>query len=814
MKKYTVTGMNCAACSARVENAVKKINGVDSCSVNLLTNTLSVEGSVSDAVIKKTVEKAGYGIKEAKDISLNAFNDKSHIKRLAIRLISSGVFLILLMYISMGYTMFNFPIPSFLKETPFLIGVTEFILTFIVIIINKDFFISGFKSALKLSPNMDTLVSLGSFAAFIYSVWQLFVLYKSQSLSIIHNLYFESSAMILTLITVGKLLEAISKEKTTDALKSLVKMSPKTATVIRNGVEKNVLADEVLTDDIFIVKAGESIPADAKVIEGYGSVDESALTGESIPVDKRKDDEVFAATINQTGFLKCVATKVGKETVFSQIIEIVSNATSSKAPISRIVDKVSGVFVPIVILIAVITLIIWMFLGQNFGVALEKSISVLVISCPCSLGLATPVAIMVGSGVGAKRGILLKNAEILENAGKTNIVIFDKTGTITKGTPAVTDIISDNKERLLKIAASIEKNSEHPLSYAIVNKALSENINLYDVADYEVHFGSGVSAKINDSLAVGGNLAFVEKYCDISDKTRKLAKDLSEEGKTPLFFAFNSEFLGIISVADAIKEDSKNAIDKLKNLGIKTVMLTGDNKYTASFVAKEVGIDEVYAEVMPIDKEKQVRKFKNIGKTMMVGDGINDAPSLSAADIGVAMANGSDIASNIADIVLMNNRIGDVYYAINLSRNVMINIRENLFWAFLYNCIGIPLAAGVFESVSGWSLSPMFAAAAMSFSSICVVTNALRINFFNINSGKRQKRKVKEKKFMEIVFKVEGMMCPHCEARVKDALQTIKYVINAEPDHKEGTVKVNFDKKVKPEKLIKAIEDAGYKVIS
>ncbi len=814
MRKYTVTGMSCAACSARVENAVKGLKGVKTCSVNLLTQTLSLDGTVSDEAVIKAVEKAGYGIKA--DISTfdNSINEKKQIKALLKRLISSSVFLLVLMYISMGYTMWGFPLPDLLAERPLFIGIIQLILTLIVAVINRKFFISGIRAVVKLSPNMDTLVALGSASAFVYSLWQLFLLYKSQSHEVLHNLYFESAAMILTLITVGKLLEAVSKGKTTDAIKKLVNMAPKTATVIRDGTEKTVNADEVLVGDVFLVKAGESIPVDATVIEGNGAVDESALTGESIPVDKKRDDTVFAATINQSGFLKCVATRVGRETAFSQIIEMVSNATSTKAPISRIADKVSGVFVPVVIFIAIITCIVWLLIGQPFGAALEKAIAVLVISCPCSLGLATPVAIMVGSGVGAKRGILFKNAEILENAGKTDIIVLDKTGTVTKGHPAVTDIIAKDERSLLKIAASAEKNSEHPLSIAVTERAARENVTLFGVQNFEVHSGSGVVAEIDCGTAVGGNLSFIEKYCTVSEEIKQRAKDLSMQGKTPLFFALNSEFIGIIAVADAVKEDSRDAVKKINALGIKTVMLTGDNEYTARAVAKEVGISEVYAQVMPLDKEKKIQELKKQGRVMMVGDGINDAPSLTAADIGVAMASGSDIAANLADIVLMNNRISDVFRAVNLSRKVMINIRENLFWAFVYNCLGIPLAAGVFESLLGLHLSPMFAAAAMSLSSFFVVTNALRINFYNINSCVKRNKKSKEKNTMEIVLKVEGMMCEHCEARVKGVLTAVKGVISAEVDHKDGTAKVVFDKKVKAEKLIKAIEEAGYKVIS
>ena len=814
MRKYIVTGMSCAACSARVENAVKSLKGVKNCSVNLLTQTLSLDGTVSDEAVIKAVEKAGYGIKA--DISTfdNSINEKKQIKALLKRLISSSVFLLVLMYISMGYTMWGFPLPDLLAERPLFIGIIQLILTLIVAVINRKFFISGIRAVVKLSPNMDTLVALGSASAFVYSLWQLFLLYKSQSHEVLHNLYFESAAMILTLITVGKLLEAVSKGKTTDAIKKLVNMAPKTATVIRDGTEKTVNADEVLVGDVFLVKAGESIPVDATVIDGGGAVDESVLTGESIPVDKSRDDTVFAATINQSGFLKCVATRVGRETAFSQIIEMVNNATSSKAPISRIADKVSGVFVPVVIFISVLTCAVWLLIGQPFGAALEKAIAVLVISCPCSLGLATPVAIMVGSGVGAKRGILFKNAEILENAGKTDIIVLDKTGTVTKGHPAVTDIIAKDERSLLKIAASAEKNSEHPLSIAVTERAARENVTLFGVQNFEVHSGSGVVAEIDCGTAVGGNLSFIEKYCTVSEEIKQRAKDLSMQGKTPLFFALNSEFIGIIAVADAVKEDSRDAVKKINALGIKTVMLTGDNEYTARAVAKEVGISEVYAQVMPLDKEKKIQELKKQGRVMMVGDGINDAPSLTAADIGVAMASGSDIAANLADIVLMNNRISDVFRAVNLSRKVMINIRENLFWAFVYNCLGIPLAAGVFESLLGLHLSPMFAAAAMSLSSFFVVTNALRINFYNINSCVKRNKKSKEKNTMEIVLKVEGMMCEHCEARVKGVLTAVKGVISAEVDHKDGTAKVVFDKKVKAEKLIKAIEEAGYKVIS
>lgn len=812
MRKFDITGMSCAACSARVEKAVLGVDGVKSCAVNLLTNSMMVEGTADESSIIKAVQDAGYGVavNKADKKENNTLNDKD-TPLLIKRLVASLVFLFVLMYVSMGHIMWGFPLPEFLSNNPIAIGLTQLLLSTGVLVINQRFFINGFKGLVKGSPNMDTLVALGSSAAFVYSVYELFAMTVTNKHTHLHNLYFESAAMILTLITVGKMLEARSKGKTTDALRSLMSFSPKTATVLRDQKEITVPVAEVKVGDIFVVKAGESIPVDGQVVEGNSAVDESALTGESIPVDKGEKDNVRAATISKSGYLKCRATKVGEDTTFAKIITLVSDAAASKAPIARIADKVSGVFVPVVLIIAVITTAIWLICGQNFGYALARGISVLVISCPCALGLATPVAIMVGSGVGAKKGILFKTAADLEKAGKVDIVVFDKTGTITKGHPLVTDIISDNKERLLYLAASLEKKSEHPLSIAVTERAEQEGIALTKVSDFAVHPGNGVSAKLDGKVLAGGNLRFISDFCAVGEELKSQAADLSNKGKTPLFFSYDNEFLGIIAVADTVKEDSVDAISTLKKMGIKTIMLTGDNIRTAKAVGETVGIDEIIADVLPDQKAKVIETLKKQGKVMMVGDGINDAPSLAVADTGVAVLSGTDIAGEAADIILMNSRLSDVPAAVNLSRAVLKNIKQNLFWAFIYNSLGIPLAAGAFVSLLGWELSPMFGAAAMSLSSVCVVLNALRLNLIKISPVQKAK---KEKTIMQKTIKIEGMMCPHCENRVKTILEEIKEVESAEVSHKDGTAIVTLTAQTDDNILLKTIEDAGYKVVS
>ncbi len=816
MRKFDITGMSCAACSARVEKAVRGLDGIESCDVNLLTNSMSVSGSVTDEKIINAVINAGYGAsvqgqKKREDDSLKDRETPLLLKRLA----ASLAFLILLMYISMGYVMWNLPLPQFLSGNPIAIGLTQLLLTTVVMVINQKFFINGFKGIIKGAPNMDTLVSLGSAAAFIYSTYELYAMTVSLSHSHLHNLYFESAAMILTLITVGKMLEAKSKGRTTDALKGLMKLSPKTATVIRSGEEIVVNIEQVKVGDIFTVKAGESVPVDGVIEEGICSVDESAITGESIPVDKTAGDSVFPACVCKSGFIKCRATRVGEDTTLSQIIKMVSDAAASKAPIARIADKVSGVFVPFVIAVAVIATVIWLISGQSFGYALARGISVLVISCPCALGLATPVAIMVGSGVGAKRGILFKTAATLENAGKTEIVVLDKTGTVTSGTPKVTDIISDNSERLLHLAASLEKKSEHPLSLAIIKKANEQGIALEETVNFTTHPGKGVTAYINNNLIAGGKTDFIKDYCSVPDSAREQAKALSDTGKTPLFFCQNDEFLGIIAVSDSIKPDSPEAVSTLHKMGIRVVMLTGDNEGSARAIGRQAGIDEIISEVLPEGKEREIRRLKEQGKVLMAGDGINDAPALTAADIGVAVASGTDIAASAADIVLLNSTLTDIPALITLSRAVLRNIKQNLFWAFIYNALGIPLAAGAFISLLGWQLNPMFGAAAMSLSSFCVVINALRLNLINIYSAKSRKAKTKkEKETMKNTIKIEGMMCPHCEARVKSILEEMSEVESAIVSHKDGTAIVTLKEEINDEILKNVVENAGYKVLS
>lgn len=819
MRKFTVTGMSCAACSARVEKAISGLSGVTECSVNLLTNSMTVSGTATDAEIIKAVTDAGYGAfsgNNKKNTEKDIPDDES--KALKKRLLCSVGFLIVLMYFSMGAVMWNFPIPSFFEDNPMAIGLVQILLTICVMIINKNFFTSGFRGLLKKTPNMDTLVALGSGVSFIYSTFLLFKMTVSPDHAghILHGLYFESAAMILALITVGKFLEARSKGKTTNAIRSLMELAPKTAVVIKDGKEVEIPASELIKDDIFIVKPGTSIPCDGVVIEGHSAVNESALTGESIPVDKDANSKVSAGTTNLSGFLKCRATEVGEDTTLSKIIALVEEASSSKAPISKIADKVSGVFVPAVIGIALLTFIIWMLIGVPFSEALTHGISVLVISCPCALGLATPVAIMVSSGVGAKNGILFKTAASLEETGRAEIIALDKTGTITEGRPVVTDIIAEeiDEKEFLRLAYSLELKSEHPLAKAIIQKAEESGVSSLSCENFEALSGSGAKATVDGNEVFGGNLKFILQISEVSEKLKKTAEKLANDGKTPLFFAKDGVCIGIIAVPDKIKEDSFEAIRQLKNMGIRVVMLTGDNKRTAEAVKNQAGIDEVLAGLLPEDKQKAILSLKKQGKTIMVGDGINDAPALTTADIGIAIGNGTDIAIDSADIVLVKNKLTDVTAVLRLSRYTLKNIRENLFWAFIYNTIGIPLAAGVFTGV-GISLTPMFGAFAMSLSSFCVVSNALRINLFDIKNPKRDKkiRNRKEKKQMEKVIKIEGMMCPHCEARVKKLLEELDGVENAVTSHTEGTATITLSKDISDDTFKAVIEDAGYKFI-
>ena len=832
MKQYNVTGMSCASCVARVEKAVSKVDGVTSCSVNLLTNSMSVDGDVKSSDVISAVEKAGYGASlKGNSSKENKSNDEplkdTETPKLKKRLFSSLVFLILLMYISMGHMMWGFPLPSILANNHIAMGLIQLLLTGIIMVINQKFFISGFKALIHMSPNMDTLVALGAGASFIYSVYALFAMTNAQvnnDMSLVmkymDEFYFESAGMILTLITLGKMLESYSKGKTTNAIKGLMNLAPKKATILVDNAEKVVPIEEVKIGDIFVVKPGENIPVDGVVIEGESAVNESALTGESIPVDKTVGDNVSGATVNQSGFIKCKATKVGEDTTLSQIIKMVSDASATKAPIAKVADKVSGVFVPIVISIAVVTIIVWLLCGAAFGNALVRGISVLVISCPCALGLATPVAIMVGNGVGAKNGILFKNATSLEATGKVSYVLLDKTGTITNGTPVVTDIIpSENytENDLLSYASSLESKSEHPLAKAVVQKAIDSNIKTLDTTDFKSLTGNGVSAKINGKTIVGGSVKHISSIANIDEKIIKQADDLATKGKTPLLFVMDNQLLGIIAVADVVKSDSPKAIKELQNMGIKVVMVTGDNEKTAQAIAKESGVDEVIAGVLPDGKEKVVTQYKENGMVAMVGDGINDAPALTRADIGIAIGAGTDVAIDSADIVLMKSKLTDVSGAIRLSRGILRNIHENLFWAFIYNVIGIPLAAGVWIPIFGWTLSPMFGAAAMSLSSFCVVTNALRLNFLNIRSSKRDRKiknktNKKEKNTMTTTLKINGMMCPHCEATVKTALESIDGVTSAEVSHESGTAVVTLSKEVSEDVLKKAVVDKGYTV--
>ena len=824
--------MSCASCVARVEKAVNKVDGVTSCSVNLLTNSMSVDGDVKSSDVISAVEKAGYGASlKGNSSKENKTNDEplkdTETPKLKKRLFSSLVFLLLLMYISMGHMMWGFPLPSILANNHIAMGLIQLLLTGIIMVINQKFFVSGFKALIHRSPNMDTLVALGAGASFIYSVYALFAMTNAQvnnDMSLVmkymDEFYFESAGMILTLITLGKMLESYSKGKTTNAIKGLMNLAPKKATILVDNVEKVVPIEEVKIGDIFVVKPGENIPVDGVVIEGESAVNESALTGESIPVDKTVGDNVSGATVNQSGFIKCKATKVGEDTTLSQIIKMVSDASATKAPIAKVADKVSGVFVPIVISIAVVTIIVWLLCGATFGNALVRGISVLVISCPCALGLATPVAIMVGNGVGAKNGILFKNATSLETTGKVSYVLLDKTGTITNGTPVVTDIIpSENytQDDLLSYASSLESKSEHPLAKAVVQKAIDSNIKNLNTTDFKSLTGNGVSAKINGKTIVGGSVKHISSIANIDENIIKQADDLATKGKTPLLFVMDNRLLGIIAVADVVKSDSPKAIKELQNMGIKVVMVTGDNEKTAQAIAKESGVDEVIAGVLPDGKEKVVTQYKEKGMVAMVGDGINDAPALTRADIGIAIGAGTDVAIDSADIVLMKSKLTDVSGAIRLSRGTLRNIHENIFWAFIYNVIGIPLAAGVWIPIFGWTLSPMFGAAAMSLSSFCVVTNALRLNFLNIRSSKRDRKiknktNKKEKNTMTTTLKINGMMCPHCEATVKTALESIDGVTSAEVSHESGTAVVTLSKEVNEDVLKKAVVDKGYTV--
>ena len=822
MKKYDITGMSCAACSARVQKAVEGLDGVDTCAVNLLTNSMTVEGSISDSDVIAAVERAGYGAIPANEKKLredkknNAPDKNSDDKKLIYRLVFSAIFLTALMYISMGHTMWGAPLPSVLADNPVGLGLIELILSAIILVINQRFFINGFRGLIHLSPNMDTLVAIGSLSAFAYSTVMLYMMSAGQNIHMLHEslhgLYFESAAMVLTLITLGKLLEAKAKGKTTNAIKALMDLSPKTAVVVRNGEEIKIPVDEVRIGDIFIVRPGDSIPVDGTVIDGVSSVDESALTGESIPVDKNIGDTVSAATINTSGFLRCEAKRVGEDTTLSQIIKTVNEASATKAPIAKIADKVSGIFVPVVIAIAVVTLAVWLIVSKDFGFSLARAISVLVISCPCALGLATPVAIMVGSGVGAKRGILFKNATALEILGRSKIVALDKTGTLTEGKPDVTDIIcygDTETDELVRIASAVERNSEHPLAKAVVNYAREKGSEIPDVTDFASMSGSGVKAHLDGKKIYGGNYLFVKETADIPQKYAEISSKLASDGKTPLFFAVEDTFIGIIAVSDKIRDDSREAVGEFRRLGVRVVMLTGDNEATATAIGKAVGINEIISGIKPQQKEAQIRALQTSGRVCMVGDGINDAPALTRADVGVAIGSGTDIAIESADVVVVKSKLSDVVSAIKLSRAVRKNICENLFWAFGYNLIGIPLAAGVFIPIFGWELEPMFGAAAMSISSFLVVSNALRLNFTRLHNKNK-----KEKKKMVKTLNITGMMCMHCEARVKKLLEGVDGVVSADVSHEKGTATVTFSKDVSDDTLIKLIEADGYKVTS
>ena len=856
MKQYTVTGMSCAACSTRVEKAVSKVPGVTSCSVSLLTNSMGVEGSATDQEIIKAVADAGYGAsaKDAEGEKNGGANSAAASEEaladhetpiLKKRLLYSVGFLLVLMYFSMGHMMWNWPLPAFMDGNHVMMGLVQLYLTVIIMVINQKFFINGFKSLFHGAPNMDTLVALGSFASFGYSSYALFAMTYAEHqgdaeavMGYMHEFYFESAAMILTLITVGKMLEARSKGKTTDALKSLMKLSPKTAVVEKEGKETEVPVEQVRIGDVFVVRPGENIPVDGVVLEGNSAVNEAALTGESIPVDKQAGDRVFAATINQSGFIRCEATRVGEDTTLSQIIRMVSDAAATKAPIAKVADKVSGIFVPAVISIAVLTVIVWLIAGESVGFALARGISVLVISCPCALGLATPVAIMVGNGMGAKNGILFKTAVSLEETGKVEIVALDKTGTITSGEPKVTDVLAadgTSEEELLKLAYSLESRSEHPLAKAIVAYGAEKQAEQIPVSEFKALPGNGLEGKVGDADVKGGSLKFAQSQTEISEKIKSQAEKLAEEGKTPLMFLKNGILAGMIAVADVIREDSPQAVKELQNMGIEVVMLTGDNERTAKAIGRQAGVDRVIAGVLPDGKEEVIRRLKEQGKVAMVGDGINDAPALTRADMGIAIGAGADVAIDAADVVLVKSRLSDVPAAIRLSRGTLRNIHENLFWAFFYNVIGIPLAAGIWIPIFGWKLNPMFGAAAMSLSSFCVVTNALRLNLLNIKDSRKDKkirRKAaapagavvaaaeintetkKENKTMTKTMKIEGMMCGHCEAAVKKALEALDGVASAEVSHEKGTAVVTLEKDVDNAVLTKAVEDKDYKVVS
>ena len=830
MKQYQVTGMSCAACSARVEKAVSKVPGVTACSVSLLTNSMGVEGTAGEQAVIAAVEAAGYGasVKGAPAAAAPAADDPladHETPALKRRLYSSLVFLVALMYLSMGHMMWGWPAPAFLAENHVAMGLVQLLLTAIIMVINQRFFISGFKSMWHRSPNMDTLVALGSTASFVYSVYALFAMTGAQArgdaaqvMGWMHEFYFESAAMILTLITVGKMLEARSKGRTTDALKGLMKLAPQTATLLVDGQERTVPIGDVKQGDLFVVRPGENIPVDGVVLEGHSAVNESALTGESIPVDKAEGDAVSAATVNQSGFLRCQATRVGEDTTLSQIIRMVSDAAATKAPIAKVADRVSGVFVPVVIAIALIATAVWLATGADFGYALARGISVLVISCPCALGLATPVAIMVGNGKGAKNGILFKTAVSLEEAGKVRVVALDKTGTITTGQPRVTDVLPApgvTDEQLIAAAYALEQKSEHPLAHAVVERAQNLGLKAQEVSDFAALPGNGLTAVLDGEALSGGSLAFISGRTEVSGDMRAQADHLSGEGKTPLLFSRGGRLLGMIAVADAIKPESPQAVRELQNMGIRVVMLTGDNQRTAEAIGRQAGVDQVIAGVLPDGKESVIRSLQSQGKVAMVGDGINDAPALTRADIGIAIGAGTDVAIDAADVVLMNSRLTDVPAAIRLSRATLRNIHENLFWAFIYNIIGIPLAAGVFIPLLGWQLNPMFGAAAMSLSSFCVVSNALRLNLFDPHSARKDHKIkfAKEPKTMQKTLKIEGMMCTHCSGRVKKALEELPGVVSAEVSHESGTAVVTMSAPVDDATLKKAVEDQGYQVV-
>lgn len=849
MEQYIVTGMSCAACSARVEKAVSEVEGVTSCSVSLLTNSMGVEGTASSSAIIQAVEEAGYGAspkggqEQSKEGGFDSLQDSLKDRETPVlrrRLLSSVIFLLLLMYLSMGHMMWGWSLPSFFEGNHVAMGLAQLLLTVIIMVLNQKFFISGFKSLRHRAPNMDTLVALGSSAAFVYSTYALFAMTDAQVkgdadavMGYMHEFYFESAAMILTLITVGKMLEAYSKGKTTDALKGLMNLAPKTAVLVRNGAEVEVPVEQVKKGDIYVVRPGGNIPVDGVVLEGNSAVDESALTGESIPVDKAQGDSVSAATINQSGVLRCEATRVGEDTTLSKIIRMVSDAAATKAPIAKIADQVSGVFVPAVVTIAVITILVWLLLGKDIGFALARGISVLVISCPCALGLATPVAIMVANGVGAGNGILFKTAVSMEETGKTAIVALDKTGTITQGEPKVTDLLpaEDVTEgQLLADAFHLEQMSEHPLARAVLDYGTQKGVSSKKVSAFQALPGNGLSAVCEGVHLTGGSVAYISSRTALSDKVKQQAQELADQGKTPLCFLRDDRYIGMIAVADVIKEDSPRAVRELRNMGIHVVMLTGDNRRTAEAIGAQAGVDEVVADVLPDGKENVIRELQKFGKVAMVGDGINDAPALTRADMGIAIGAGTDVAIDAADVVLMKSRLSDVPAAIRLSRAALRNIHENLFWAFIYNVIGIPLAAGVWIPLFGWKLNPMFGAAAMSLSSFCVVTNALRLNLFKLhNAGRDHKRKdaiavdiisdnsnnkKEEDNKMTKTIHIEGMMCGHCEAHVKKALEAIDGVAEAQASHEKGTAVVTLTADVADDVLTKAVEEQDYKVIS